>query len=165
MNVYLDMDGVQVDFFGAWADYHRVSHYKETSEEHFERFSRKDPDHIRNFFSNLPKLHDGAIAQWLQDRNIPFTVLSAPLRNDGATPSVEGKKMWLDKNLPGYSQHAIFTRHKYTLAMTGNKPCLLIDDFGKYVEEWRQHGGVAIKHENLQDTLEQLNNLYERNQI
>jgi hypothetical protein len=27
-HLYLDMDGVQADFFGAWADKHNVSHWK-----------------------------------------------------------------------------------------------------------------------------------------
>lgn len=165
MKIFLDMDGVQADFFGTWAKYHRVMTYKETSEHDFERFSRMNHDHIRDFFANLPRLYDGAISTWLLDRNIPFTVLSAPLRNEGAEPSVIGKKMWLQKYLPDHVDTAIFNSKKYLYATDNGKPCLLIDDFGPYVKSWIEHGGIAIKHDSLEGTLAQLNTLYERHEI
>jgi len=164
-HLYLDMDGVQADFFDAWANLEGVKSYKEISnpEEAIVRLARSGPEKVYEFFKDLEPLQGGLkIIRWLHQHHIPFTVLSAPLRFEGKA-SIKGKKEWLDKYNPGTSGNAIFTsaKYKYATDKDGN-PNVLVDDYGKYLNAWRDHGGIAIKHEdgNTEHTIRELEKIY-----
>ena len=163
-HLYLDMDGVQADFFRAWAECETVHHYKHIKdpEEAILRLANSGAESVENFFATLQPLPGGQeIVTWLRQHRIPFTVLSAPLRKEGAA-SVRGKLTWLDRYNPGTSDSAIFTGAKYKYAVTDGRPNVLVDDFGKYLDAWKKAGGIAIKHEdsNTQATIRALEKIY-----
>jgi len=163
-HLYLDMDGVQADFFGRWAEFEKVEHYKHITnpEEAIMRLARSGPENVYHFFRDLKPLSGGQqIITWLRKNKIPFTVLSAPLRMEGQA-SIKGKKEWLDNYNPGTSGNAIFTSAKYKYATTSRVANVLVDDFGKYLNAWSDKGGIAVKHEdqNTQHTIEQLEKIY-----
>ena len=99
---------------------------------------------------------------WIQKNNIPYSVLSAPLRGNNAA-SIAGKKSWLAKHNPG-SQQEIFTGRKesYAINKQTKQPNVLIDDHGKYIDRWTGRGGIAIKHtdRNPQATIQALEKIY-----
>jgi hypothetical protein len=164
-HLFLDMDGVQADFFGAWAKKHGVPTYKEIPrrEEDIEELAHSNAKRVYDFFKNLAPLQGGMrIIRWLHDNKIPFTVLSAPLRGPYASASVQGKKDWLDQYNPGTSQNAIFTSAKYKHVNDGGTVNVLVDDFGKYLNDWTNAGGIAVKHEdeNTQATIDALEKIY-----
>jgi len=149
-HLYLDMDGVQADFFGAWADRLGVDHWKaiQDREAEINKLANSSPEQVYNFFRNLKPLNGGKqIIQWLKNNKIPFTVLSAPLRGPYAAASKQAKRDWLDEFNPGTSGNAIFTAAKYKYAMKDGKPQVLVDDFGPYIQKWTDAGGIPIKHE------------------
>ena len=149
-HVFLDMDGVQADFFGAWSKRSGVDHWKAISnkESEIQQLANSSSDEVYNFFYDLEPLSGGMeVIKWLRQNNVPYTVLSAPLRGPYKEASVQAKKDWLDKYHPGSSANAIFTDQKYKHAMDGGRPNILIDDFGKYLSAWATHGGIAVKHE------------------
>lgn len=164
-HLYLDMDGVQADFFGAWAEYENVHHYKHITdpEEAILRLANSGSKSVENFFATLKPLPGGQqIIAWLHQHKIPFTVLSAPLRKEGAA-SIRGKKTWLDRYNPGTSGSAIFTSAKYKYALDQDQqPSVLVDDFGKYLNAWSGAGGIAVKHEdaNTDATIAALEKIY-----
>ena len=164
-HLYLDMDGVQADFFGAWAQKHNVPTYKEIPrrEEDIEVLANSSPEQVYQFFKDLKPLTGGMrIVMWLKDNKIPYTVLSAPLRGPYASSSVEAKKHWLDEYNPGTSGDAIFTGRKYKYATQDGEPNVLVDDFGKYLDAWSNAGGIAVKHEdsNTANTIHELEKIY-----
>lgn len=164
-HLYLDMDGVQADFFGAWANRHGLTHYKEIPhpENAINELANSSPEEVYNFFHDLKPLSGGMrIIQWLHHNKIPFTVLSAPLRGPYASASVHAKKDWLDKHNPGTSNNAIFTSAKYKYAKKGDSQNVLVDDFGKYLNAWHDAGGIAVKHEdsNTNHTIKELEKIY-----
>ena len=164
-HLYLDMDGVQADFFGSWAAMHGVSHYKAIPhpEDAINELAHSSPDQVYDFFKNLKPLQGGLhIIHWLHAHKVPFTVLSAPLRGPYAKESIRAKKDWLDEFNPGSSDNAIFTAAKYKYAKAGDEPNVLVDDFGKYLDAWSNAGGIAIKHEddNTEHTISQLAKIY-----
>lgn len=166
-HLFLDMDGVQADFFGKWAEEHNVEHYKYIPhfEKAIEELANSNPDRVREFFSTLEPLPGGkVIVNWLKTNRIPFTVLSAPLRGPYYKDSIQGKKEWLDKYLPGYSSTAIFTRDKYKFAKINGVTNVLVDDFGKYINEWVEAGGIGVKHENenTNRTIQRLEEIYSK---
>lgn len=164
-HLYLDMDGVQADFFGAWAKKHGVPTYKEIPrrEDDINELAHSSPENVYNFFNDLNPLSDGMkLIQWLKSNKIPYTVLSAPLRGPYSKASIQAKKDWLDRHNPGTSNNAIFTGAKYKYAMNNGNPNVLVDDFGKYINAWKDAGGIPVKHEdgNLQHTIDLLEKIY-----
>lgn len=164
-HLYLDMDGVQADFFGAWAKRHNLTHYKEIPhpEDAINELANSSPEEVYNFFHDLKPLKGGMrIIQWLHQHKIPFTVLSAPLRGPYASSSVQAKKDWLDKHNPGTSNNAIFTSAKYKYAKKDGEQNVLVDDFGKYLDAWSNADGIAVKHEdsNTNHTINELEKIY-----
>lgn len=170
-HLYLDMDGVQADFFGAWADKHNVSHWKAITnkENEIEQLAHSTPEEVYSFFRNLRVLSGGMeIVKWAQDNNIPYTVLSAPLRGPYADASKQAKSDWLDEHHPGSSSNAIFTSRKQQYAVSDGIANVLVDDFGPYIQKWTDAGGIPVKHEDesevpsaASDTIARLEKIYE----
>jgi len=169
-HLYLDMDGVQADFFGAWADRHNVSHWKaiDNKENEIEQLANSTPENVYSFFRDLRPLKGGMkIVKWAQDNNIPYTVLSAPLRGPYSDVSKQAKKDWLDDYHPGSSNNAIFTSQKQKYAVTDGVANVLVDDFGPYIDKWTNAGGIPVKHEDesevpsaASDTISKLEKIY-----
>lgn len=169
-HLFLDMDGVQADFFGAWSKRSGVDHWKAISnkEAEIEELAHSSAQQVYDFFFDLEPLAGGIkVISWLRRNNIPYTVLSAPLRGPFKDASVKAKKDWLDKYHPGSSSNAIFTDQKYKHAMDGGRPNVLVDDFGKYLSAWSNAGGIAVKHEDQYEdpntgehTIEKLEKIY-----
>lgn len=148
-HLFLDMDGVQADFFGAWAAHHNVPSYKDIAdpEEAINRLAASGPEAVYTFFRKLDPLPGGMrVVHWLRQNQIAYTVLSAPLRGEPHA-AIRGKKDWLDQHNPGTSQNAIFTSKKFAYAVTHDQPNVLVDDFGKYLLSWKEAGGIAVKHD------------------
>lgn len=173
-HLYLDMDGVQADFFTAWAQWHNrkfdqshVERYKdigdrEAREQSISELNQEGPEFIEEFFRTLPPLSGGQrLIRWLRIHQIPFTVLSAPLRNN-EEPSIRGKKHWLGVHNPGTADSAIFTSQKEKLATRGGRPNVLVDDFKKYINNWRDAGGIAIlyRDNNVDAVINELARIY-----
>jgi hypothetical protein len=164
------MDGVQADFFGAWADKHGVSHWKAIAnkENEIELLANSTPEQVYSFFHKLRPLPGGMkIIKWLRDNNIPYTVLSAPLRGPYAEDSKQAKRDWLDQHHPGSSANAIFTSQKHKYAVTDGVANVLVDDFGPYCQKFGDAGGIVVKHEDesevptaASDTIAQLEKIY-----
>jgi hypothetical protein len=163
-HLFLDMDGVQADFFNAWAQFENVHHYKHITdpEEAIVRLAKTGPEEVHKFFSELKPLQGGlTIVKWLNENNIPYTVLSAPIRLEPEA-SKRGKREWLDRYNPGTSDNAIFTAAKYKYATENGHPNVLVDDFGKYLNAWTEHGGIAVKHDDstTENTIRELEKIY-----
>lgn len=148
-HLYLDMDGVQADFFTAWANLSGKERYKDIGdraarEASIDDLNRRGTDFIEEFFATLPVLPGGQrLVTWLKANNVPFTVLSAPLR-DNHEASIRGKLRWLDQHNPGTSATAIFDGMKERFACRGGVPAVLVDDHKKYIERWNAAGGTAL---------------------
>lgn len=163
-HLYLDMDGVQADLFHEVARREKVPHWDDIQDQNgaITRLSLKGPEKVYELFRNLNPLPGGQIIiKWLHDHNIPFTVLSAPLRNEPEA-SIKGKRDWLDEFNPGTSKKAIFTKEKYKYAITNGHPNVLVDDFNYYLDSWRDNGGIAIKHKegHTDQTIANLEKIY-----
>jgi hypothetical protein len=171
-HLFLDMDGVQADFFGAWAKKSGVDHYKAIldKEKEINELAHSSAKEVYDFFRDLKPLKGGQqVVSWLKQNKIPFTVLSAPLRGPFSKASIQAKKDWLDQYNPGSSGNAIFTSAKYKYAMSGDKPNVLVDDYGKYLRAWDNAGGTIVKHEDEfevpdsgSQTIKKLEQIYSR---
>jgi hypothetical protein len=167
-HLYLDMDGVQADFFTQWARLHDKSSYKEIGDQAAREASivelnARGPEFVYEFFRTLPALQGGLkLISWLRRNHIPFTVLSAPLRGNESA-SIAGKREWLDRYNPGTSGSAIFTGEKFHYARAGGDANVLVDDFKKYVNAWRDAGGIGILYRDNQvdSVINRLSQIYQ----
>lgn len=164
-HLYLDMDGVQADLFHRVAQLEKVEHWDDIPDQNeaITRLSLKGYDSVYRLFRDLNPLPGGqVIIKWLHQNKIPFTVLSAPLRNEPEA-SIQAKRDWLDEFNPGSSNNAIFTKRKYKYAVTDGVPNVLVDDFNYYLHSWVEHGGIAVKHSDssTEHTIKQLEKIYE----
>jgi ribosomal protein S18 acetylase RimI-like enzyme len=171
-HLYLDMDGVQADFFTQWAKWHsektgqKVSSYRDIGDAEAQLASIIDmtnqgPEFVEKFFATLSPLNGfSPILNWIKKNNIPYSILSAPLRGNHKA-SIAGKKAWLSKHNPN-AKEEIFTGTKEKYAMAGGQPNVLIDDHGKYITRWQSNGGIGIKHtdKNPQATISALEKIY-----
>jgi hypothetical protein len=177
-HLYLDMDGVQADFFSSWAKWHglkiknpEIQRYKQIGDrsarqDSIEDMKRAGPEFVFKFFATLPELGGGMrLLHWIVQNKIPCTILTAPLGDPDAdsevrNASIEGKKYWLEHHNPHFP--VIFESDKYKYANTDGVPNVLVDDFKKYVNAWRDHGGIAILHRDhtTDDTLAKLKEIY-----
>jgi 5'(3')-deoxyribonucleotidase len=167
-HLYLDMDGVQADFFTAWANIHNKARYKEIGnkeqrEQSISDLTNRGPEFVKRFFATLPVLPNfHVLLEWLKNNHIPYTILSAPLR-DNHEASIAGKKYWLDQHHPGVSNNAIFTgvKEKYATSKNG-QPNVLVDDHKKYISRWEEKGGIGVLHRdnNVEATINALEKIY-----
>lgn len=179
-HLYLDMDGVQADFFTSWALWHgekiqnpEIQRYKdigdkEKREESIRAMQAEGPEFVYNFFANLPELPNGMkLVDWIVENKIPCTILSAPLRSGPedkqkviTNASIRGKKDWLAKHNPNFP--AIFDGQKDKYATKGGNPNVLIDDHKKYITAWEQKGGIGVLHRehNTDQTIAKLKQIY-----
>ena len=153
MTIYVDMDGVIADFFSEWAEVNKVKSWKDIPNKETSILALQGTD----FFGRLPKFKtsDNLIRFVDKATNGKWCILSAPLRGDYDNSSF-WKREWLDKN--GYvPKEAIFTSRKEKYATNENgTPNILIDDKPENNDRWMKAGGVAIKYQANENSLEYL---------
>lgn len=144
--VFVDMDGVLVDFFNEWAKLIGVKSYRDIQQKDIPGALKKIVD-TPNFWENLPTLSGyKELLQTIKSLKGKYNILSSPLAND---PNVDpGKREWIKKHLGFFKPEKVIIDHdkaKYAKQSDGS-PNLLIDDYGKNVRAWQSAGGIAIKH-------------------
>jgi len=168
-HLYLDMDGVQCDFFSAWAKLFGKERYKELGdkperERKINDLNSRGPEFIEKFFATLPVLPNcNKLLSFLETNKIPTTILSAPLRGNNEA-SVKGKLEWLSKHNPSMKDTALFRGDKERLAMKGGHPNVLVDDHKENIRRWEAAGGIGVlyRDENPEQALAQLRKIYDK---
>jgi hypothetical protein len=72
-HLYLDMDGVQADFFGRWAEHEKVMSYKDITnpDEAIMRLAKSGSESVYKFFKDLKPLSGGLkIIAWLDRKSV-----------------------------------------------------------------------------------------------
>lgn len=145
--VFLDMDGVLVDFVGAVNE--RMGIPKDTIstkwnwvEDYGHTFDDVDSWCTTNFWKNLDWMHDGHdILRLVTSTFKPDQIylLTTPMPNPD---SYTGKALWIEKHLPEYKKRLIITQTPKCLFATSNT--LLIDDKDENIIDFAVAGGQSI---------------------
>jgi len=176
-NIYCDMDGVLADFLaGAVIRLNEIlENPPEAFEaeaanlagvlgrtyvtiEDLEKYSDNPCDEARDFMYNvleddvefwatLPWMPGGQ-ELWEHIRHFNPRILTSPMDKRGKFGSLEGKRLWLERNglLPNIRE-LIFEHNKFEHALDENgEPKILIDDFMAKIGPWRDAGGIGIHH-------------------
>src|SRR6056300_1069808 len=112
-----------------------------------------------DFFSKLPKFPTADTLVKLVLRYVDhYNICSSPLRGD-AQHSGEQKKIWLKQNLNPQPKDVIITSIKERHAVQPDgTPNILIDDRGTNIVAWRANGGIGIKYQADEDSLQMVAN-------
>ena len=157
MTIYLDMDGVIADFFGAIKEHFDVDHWKSLYDREAAFASLIGTD----WFMNLPKFKESnRIVTFVEEiSNNDWGICSSPLRGDHNN-SAYWKRRWLERNgyVPPLVENMIFTsnKHKYAWNKLTRKPNILVDDRPDNIRRWIEAGGIGIVHQTDQDDVEVL---------
>lgn len=141
MKLYVDMDGVLVDFEGGVK-----KHFNNTEKccdfikkigvnEFWSKVSSID-----NFWEDLEPNVDNVSDVWksLNNRFQHISILSSPSHSD--PHCIPGKNKWLDKHIGCYGLR-LFENEKYKYACPKS---ILIDDLEKNIKKWEEAGGIGI---------------------
>ncbi len=112
------------------------------------------------FWTNLPWIPGGREI-WDSIKQHNPTILTSPMDQNGHQESIFGKQKWIKRELGlGTSERVIFSHDKYEHAVKGVTIGVLIDDYDKNINLFREHGGIAIHHKNnLSNTLNALEDI------
>jgi hypothetical protein len=85
-----------------------------------------------------------------------YNICSSPLRGDHEN-SGKWKKVWIQKNLSPQPAEIIITGQKERYAVNADgSPNILIDDRSKNIEAWKAKGGIGIKYQADEDSLDKV---------
>ena len=157
VEVFLDLDGVLVDFVGGACKLHNVVNPYLKPENH----GKYDMDKLinlkanqfwesmnYNFWANLDWLPDGqmlikTILKYVSEEQV--TILTSPISQPGC---VDGKIHWIKTHLPMWKRSFFIGPPKHKISGPGK---LLIDDHDVNIDKWLCHkngkptGGHAIQ--------------------
>jgi 5'(3')-deoxyribonucleotidase len=153
--IYLDMDGVLADFFAEYAKLAGVTSgsYRDIPP------AKADPTLDKmigtDFFHRLPKFPTADSLVKLVLEYVPaYAICSSPLRGDHANSELH-KRAWIKDNLNPQPSEIIITGMKERHAVNPDgSPNILIDDRGTNIVAWRARGGIGIKYQADEDSLD-----------
>jgi hypothetical protein len=108
-----------------------------------------------NFFARLPKCRNAdALVDLIVKTFGSFNICSSPLRGDHDN-SEKQKKVWLKNNLKYQPKDVVITPNKAKWAkQKDGTPNILIDDRGSNISSWEAAGGIGIKYQADEDSLQ-----------
>jgi hypothetical protein len=149
--IYCDMDGVLCDFDSRFK---QLNPEHLTSKEYIAKYStnkfwKQIGSYKEEFWSEMSWMPDGK-QLWEYISKYTPSLLSAPSYE---ASSRFGKRLWVDKNIPGTKLILAAADKKQNYSKPNR---ILIDDKESNVEQWRSQGGIGILHKNTADTIKQL---------
>lgn len=141
MKLYVDMDGVLVDFEGGVKKHFNNS---EKCSDYIKKIGKnefwKKVSSIDNFWEDLEPNEENIPDIWksLNNRFQHISILSAPAYSD--PNCIPGKNKWIDKHI-GHRGLRLFDpdKHKYACPKS-----ILIDDLQKNITKWEESGGIGL---------------------
>ena len=157
--IYLDMDGVIADFFHEYAKLAGVP-ANEFGKHDYRSIppAKEDPTLDKmigtDFFYRLPKiLTADELVNMVLEYVDTYDICSSPLRGDFEN-SAHWKREWIKANLNPQPEDIVITGTKETYAVNRDgSPNILIDDRRVNIERWRAKGGIGIKYQADEDSL------------
>ena len=155
--IYVDLDGVLVDFDRGFAEISSGLNKLEYIEKNgYTAFWNLINQHGEDWWANLEWTSDGThLWNVLKEHNVKI-LTSGSIRNTG-TFAVNGKRRWVADHLGPIETIVVNNSHdKQKYAKSGD---VLIDDLPSNIIEWTGKNGIGILHRNAVDTLEKFNDI------
>lgn len=151
--IFCDMDGVIVDFDKGYSKLPGALELDGTYQSTDEFWSPINKAGSK-FWEELEWMSDGKRLWGYIEEYYPI-LLSSPSRKGFG--SREGKKNWVDRELPGTPLILTYSFHKQKYSGPNN---ILIDDRESNINDWISKGGIGILHKTAEETIDILNKKY-----
>ena len=145
--IYVDMDGVLADFFGEWAKLMQVDHFTKIDKEHDINDALQAIRDKDKFWLELPLLPQAKqLLGLIKQVKGEYNICSSPLADD--PKSEPHKRKWIEQNLSFFPPKNVYITHNKAqfAKKEDGTPNILIDDFGKNVNQWEAAGGIGFKY-------------------
>ena len=154
--IYLDMDGVISDFDKRYSAIYGCNCRDDPNEKHWFEFVKQKGFFLLDPCKGMVDLIEKLFSL---DVNVVILTCVSERKNHGA---VRDQKIdWLKEYNLGHLP-AIFTRTKLQKSNFASPTSLIIDDSVKCVEPFKQKGGYGILHQNVKQTIIELNCLKDK---
>jgi hypothetical protein len=163
--LYLDMDGVIVDYQGAYASLAKTIDWKGLDQEYWEELVHKKYGAVSStpeWWASLDWI-EGGREVWKVAHHLfkHVCILSSASSTDPKRFDVvaEGKRQWLKKHMPQIHSNDIFiVQYKGQKKNYANKTSILVDDVTITIKDWNASGGFGIlhSHKHYKETIETL---------
>ena len=154
MTLYLDMDGVIADFFTGLEKYFNVKHWKDIPKTEESIMGLKGTD----YFNTLEVYPTSRELVEFAKQTGDWGICSSPLRGDRDN-SAYWKRVWLTNQgfMPNV-ENLIFTgqKERYATNKIDGSPNILVDDKPDNISRWIAKGGIGIRYQANQDSLDEL---------
>ena len=164
--VYLDMDGVLCDFettFENLKGSHGLDGHQWENKYGKEEFWDFVNGQGINFWKDMLPITDMKILVAYVTTNFTkkqIGIMSSSSKNNGSIYAEAGKLEWLNSHgLINYinPQHLVIVPSAEIKKQYAKPDAILIDDYKKNVDSWVKNGGIGIKHESAESTIDELN--------
>ena len=153
--IYCDMDGVLCDFVGGIMETLNLARHP--FQDEIDTFLSTLEGSSVDWWANLD-WQEGGKKLWILLRELNTEILTACPSQCKMQPNVKkGKKKWCKKNLKMSTGINVTTR-RGKVRFVGERH-ILIDDYIKNVNEWKQAGGIAIHHRSPRQTAKELKDI------
>ena len=158
MKLYLDMDGVIADFFGAIEKKFGIDHWKDLEDPllAIKGFKNTDWFNTLELFPTSKKL----VKACRDIAGRDYGICSSPILDDEMNTGY-WKRTWLTRHgfLPEIP-NLIFTKekHKFANENISGEPNILVDDKPSNIREWNAAGGIGLLYQANENDVDDLIN-------
>ena len=154
--IYLDMDGVLSDFDREYKEFNGISCeevWRDRDRKQFSELWQRFVEARR--FEWLPKFsgHD-ELLEYVRSLGVPVEILSSSGTGEWHDTVREQKTAWLRRHHIEFPVNVV--PGKRLKGDFATPTSLLIDDTEKCIDIFRERGGLAILHQNVVDTVREL---------
>lgn len=154
IRIFCDMDGVLTNFVGRCQELLSIDIFKHQEKYGMESIWPYINKYGYKFWTQINWMPDGQ-KLWHYLRQFPNTVIITAIPSYKASRyPKQGKNAWIDANL-GVSVFRRIGRRRDKVK-DARFGYILIDDYEKTVQEWRERGGIGIVHKSADATIAQL---------
>lgn len=152
--IFCDMDGVLVDFNGAFEKMFGIAPHELPRPQLWEKVLA-----TKDYWSDLPKKSDAdVLVNYLNEYG--FSVLTG-LPAYGYDKAEKEKRLWLKKHYN--KEDGVICCLSKDKQKFGQKHDILIDDLESNIKNWEAMGGIGILHTSAEETIKKLQQLAIKN--
>ena len=161
--IFVDLDGVLVDLVKGLSDKVGKPLSPERTQEFSDAFygllNSTTGIELAQFYSKLPKTAD-CMKIWNAVKGYKPKILTSVSKTKHA---VYGKELWCWTNLSITSDYVYCSYDSNEKQLYASPKSLLIDDYERNINQWKERGGAAIHHKDADSTISQLNEYLKEN--
>ncbi len=157
LKLYVDMDGVLVDFHKGAERLLGEPLTQENKKVFWKKLNKMNDSDFMNFWENLDWMPNGK-KLWASVIKYDPIILSSPGFSK-ASDIKKAKEKWVNKHLIPSPTEVIFEVNKDIYADNNS---ILIDDLSKNIDPWRSKGGIGLLYtpSSLDTILKELKNIF-----